>query len=123
MPVSGAMAPAPAVEQRHSVLGIVALCLAVCGALGLFALISVAVLADAFGKAGESLIADDSAGEALLGLGLFGAVGLELLALGVSFGALFEKERKRVLAIVAMAISFMSLAGSGLLILIGALAD
>jgi hypothetical protein len=123
MPVSGAIAPAPAVEQKHSALGIVSLVLALCGALGLFAALAVAMVAGALETTGKSLIPDDSPAEAALGLALFAAMGLEVLALGVSFGGLFDKDRKRVLAIVAMAISVMSLGASGLLLLVGALAD
>jgi hypothetical protein len=123
MPVSGAMAPTPVVEPKHSVLGIVGLVLSLCGGFGLFAALAVAMLAGAAESTGSTLIADDSPAETILGLALFAAMGLEVLALGVSFGALFEKDKKRVLAIIAMAISFMSLGSAGLLLLIGALSE
>lgn len=124
MPVSGAMVPAPVVEPKHSVLGIIALVLSLCGGFGLFAALAVAMVAGASEVAGgTSMIPDDSPAETALGLALFAAMGLEVLSLGVSFGALFEKDKKRVLAIVAMAISVMSLGGAGLLLLIGALSS
>jgi hypothetical protein len=123
MPVSGAMVPTPVVEPKHSVLGIVSLVLALCGGFGLFAAVAVAMVAGAAETTGKSIIPDDSPAETALGLALFAAMGLEVLALGVSFGALFEKDKKRVLAIVAMAISFMSLGCAGLLLLVGVLSE
>jgi hypothetical protein len=110
--------------QRHSVLAIAALILASFAALSLFGLLLFVGVAGALEASGSApLIEDDSPAAVALGLGLFALVGLQLLASGLGIGALFEKDRKRVCAIVALTISAMTMAGAGLILLIGLLTD
>lgn len=113
----------PALQRRHSVLGIVSLIMAACAAIGLFLLFAFATVAGVLEDSGTVLIADDSPAEIALGLGLFALMGLQLLALGLGVWGLFERERKRVCAIIGVTVSVMSLAGISLMLLIGLLAE
>lgn len=108
--------------QQHSLVGILALVLASLSAVGLFGLFGFAVVAGALEDSGTVLLADGSTAEALLGLGLSGFLCLQLVAMVLSLVGLFEKDRKRLCAVVAVVVSTITLAAAAFVFVIGLLA-
>ena len=103
-----------AAAQRHSVLAVVSLILALLAALPLFALLLAAGSATPLEKGSLVPLA--------VTLGLFASIGLQLLAGGLGIVALFEKDRKRACAIVALTVDAMTV-GATLILLVHIASD
>lgn len=103
-------------EQKHSGLGIASFITSIVSGLILFLLIVIAGVMEASTPGG---IDENSAGAVIVGFCLFAFMGAALLALGLGIGGLFQKERKKIFAILGTVFSAVSLVGTIFLMILG----
>jgi hypothetical protein len=101
---------------RHSGLGIASFITSIVSGICIFAAIALAGVMEASTPGG---IDEESAGAIMLGLALFAFMGLSLVALGLGIGGLFQKERKKVFAILGMVFAAATLLGTVSIIALG----
>ena len=87
----------------QSRFGIASLSISIASALGLFILFIIAGIIETSSPGGMDV---ESIEAMLIGLFLFGFVGLDLVALGLGIAGIFQKTRQRVLAILGTIIAF-----------------
>ena len=87
----------------QSRFGIASLSISIASALGLFILFIIAGIIETSSAGGMD---EDSIGALIIGLFLFGFVGLDLVAIGLGIAGIFQKTRQRVLAILGTIIAF-----------------
>jgi hypothetical protein len=107
-------------EVPHSGLGITGFILALISALGMLAtFISIGIIA----VNDPTVVEDEGAVTMMLvGLAVIGFGFLSLLALGLSFGSLFQRSRKKLFGILGLVISGMLIFGTGGIMVLGAVA-
>ncbi len=86
----------------QSRLGIASLSISIVSALGLFILVIIAGIIESSSPGGMD---EESIEAVIIGLFLFGFVGLDLVAIGLGIGGIFQKSRERILAIIGTVIA------------------
>ena len=86
----------------QSRFGIASLSISIASALGLFILFLIAGIIEASSPGGMN---EESIEAMLIGLFLFGFVGLDLVAIGLGIAGIFQKTRQRVLAVLGTVIA------------------
>tara|TARA_A100001035_G_C27776214_1_gene499175 strand:- start:962 stop:1291 length:330 start_codon:yes stop_codon:yes gene_type:complete len=93
-------------RQGQSKLGIASLIISIFTAIGLFILFLIAGVMESNTIGG---IDEESAGAIIVGLFIFGFGFLDLLAIGLGIGGIFQKKRDRITAIIGTIISSATL--------------
>lgn len=108
----------PALPQatRHSGFGIASFIISLAAAVGLFLLVVIAGVMEASAPGG---IDEESAGAIFLGLMIFGAIGIDLLALLFGIIGVLQKDRKKIFSILGIVFSAFSVAGIASLMMLG----
>lgn len=118
-PMYSTTQPSPVI-LRHSGLGITSFVIALIAALFLFLLVIVAGLMEASSPGGMD---EESIQAILVGLLLFAGTGIDLVSLLLGIIALFQKDRKKVFAILGVVLSGVTLLGVGGLVILGLIAQ
>jgi len=92
-------------EEKYSRLGIASFILSIVSGISMFMTFVVAGIAEASTPGG---IDETSMVAILIGLSLFGAIGLTLIALGLGIGGLVQKSRKKIFAILGTVFSSLT---------------
>jgi len=103
-------------KQKHSGLGIASFITSVVSGILIFVMIVVAGVMETTTPGG---IDENSAGAVMVGLFLFAFLGGSLVALGLGIGALMQKDRKKVFAILGTVFSTVSLLGTIFILMLG----
>lgn len=107
---------APPQAARHSGFGIASFIISLAAAIGLFLLVVIAGVMEASSPGG---IDEESAGALFLGLMIFGAIGIDLLALLFGIIGVFQKDRKKIFSILGIIFSALSVTGIASLMMLG----
>ncbi|HEY1172258.1 MAG TPA: hypothetical protein VGH19_12865 [Verrucomicrobiae bacterium] len=107
-------------EQKHSALGIASFVLSMLVGISFVALIVIAGILESSRPGGMD---ENSPVAIFLGLGLFVILGMNLLALGIGIGGLFQQDRKKLFSILGIVFSCLTLLGGGGLLLLGSMVD
>ncbi len=110
--------PQHAEELKHAGLGIASLVLAILAAMGLFVLFVIAGVMENNTPGG---IDEDSPQAIIVGLFLILGVVLEFIALGLGLGSLLQPNRKKLMGILGIIGSLLSLFFFGVIMIAGAL--
>lgn len=109
----------PSVERKHSGLGIASFVVSIITGLMMFMLFVVAGVMETSTPGGM----DENSVEAMLvGLFLFALLFLDLLAAGLGVAGLFQKERRKLFAILGLVFAAATIVITLLLVLIGLMA-
>ncbi len=103
-------------ELKHSGIGIASFVIAIVAAVGILATVGIAGYLEASIPGG---IDDDSPRMLAIGCSVIVAAGLELLALPLGLVGLFQRERKKVFAVLGTAISGLFVLGVVGLVVLG----
>lgn len=103
-------------EKKHSRLGIASFITSIVSAIFIFLLIVIAGVMETSSPGG---IDEKSAGAMVLGLFLYAFLFASLVALGLGIGGLFQKERKKIFAILGTVFSAVTAIGTIFFIIIG----
>ena len=106
-------------EKKHSGLGISSFIIGIATAILIFAEIVIAGMMEASTVGG---IDEESPQAVILGLALFATMGMCLVGAGLGIAALFQKNRKKVFAILGIIFSISPFAIAILLMIIGLMA-
>jgi hypothetical protein len=120
MPHSPMEMPHSPVEMPHSRLGIAAFVVAMVGFIGTFAMVGIAGYLEVTTPGG---IDEESPAAAMAGLGIIGGLLLEVVALVLGIAALFEANRKKVFAILGIAIPAATVVAVVFLLILGSAAE
>ncbi|MDP7266617.1 MAG: hypothetical protein QF408_00470 [Pirellulales bacterium] len=101
---------------KHSGLGIASFVTSICAGGMLFVVVVTAGVMEASAPGGMD---EKSAGAIIIGLFMFLLLFVELVAMGIGVGGLFQKERKKIFAILGIVFSLASILGVICLMLIG----
>ena len=107
-------------EHKHSGIGIAAFVISIVMAVVAFGLITFAGVFEATTPGG---IDEESALAVVAGLGLFGCILVDLVALGLGIGGLFQKDRKKIFPILGTIFSTLTIIGIVFLIVIGSMLE
>jgi hypothetical protein len=123
----GSYAPYPqppsvamAAPEKHAELGIASLILSVLMGMALFVMFVIAGVMESSSPDG---LDEESAGAMILGLLLILGIGFEFVALGLGLGSLFQPNRKKLLGILGLVISLLTLFVLMVVIILGAMLD
>ncbi len=109
--------PVPPMEaMKHSGVGIASFIMSILLGIFMFLLIAIAGLMAA--EAGGAMD-EESMGAVILGLFLLAALGLEVVAIILGIVGMFQKQRKKVFAILGIVFSGLTLVGVVFLIIVG----
>lgn len=103
-------------EQKHSGIGIVSFITSIISGICIFLILVIAGVMEASSPGGMD---EESASAVVVGLSLFAFLGMALLALGLGIGGLFQKERKKIFAILGTVFSSISLLSTIFIIIVG----
>lgn len=103
-------------EYKHSGLGIASFITSLVSGVILFILVVIAGVMEASSIGGMD---ENSVGAVILGLFLIFFIAVCMVALGLGIGGLFQRERKKIFAILGVVFSGIAVMGVGLLMLIG----
>jgi hypothetical protein len=103
-------------EQKHSGIGIASFITSIVSGILIFLLIVIAGVMEASTPGGMD---EESASAVVVGLFLFAFLGLALVALALGIGGLFQKERKKIFAILGAVFSAVALLATIFIILLG----
>lgn len=106
-------------EPRHSGLGIAAFVTSVVAGLLMVLLFVVAGVLEATTPGGMD---EESMAAVLVGLGLFGLLFADLVAIGLAIGALFQQRRKKLFAVLGLVFALATVVVAALLMVIGLMA-
>ena len=118
-PMKSASASTGPTKVPHSGLGITGFILSLISAIGM---VETFVSAGVVAVNNPELVDEAAVTMMLVGLAVIGFGFLSLLALGLSFGSLFQRTRKKLFGIMGIVISGMLILGTGGLMLLGAIA-
>lgn len=104
--------------QKHSGIGIASFITSIIVGILMFLLVIVAGVMETSTPGGMD---EKSAGAIIVGLGIFGLLFLDLVALGLGIGGLCQKERKKIMAILGTVFSVVILLGTLGLMVIGSM--
>ena len=104
--------------QKHSGLGIASCALSMVSGFLMAVLVVVAAVIESSTPGGMD---EESVTAVVIGLGMFGLLGAAILAFCLGIAGVFQKERKKIFAILGLIFSAVSFLGLSLLILIGLL--
>lgn len=107
-------------KQKHSGLGIASFIVSIVSGILTFLLVVVAGVIEASTPGG---IDEESAGAIVLGLLLFAFLGMLLVGLGLGIAGLFQKERKKIFAILGTVFSSVIFLCTILIMLLGLAAE
>ncbi len=107
-------------EMKHSRLGITSFVISLVIGIVMGILIIIAGIMEATLPGG---IDENSVGAIVLGLFLLGGLFVDLVALGLGIAGLFQKERKKIFAILGIIFSGITVSGTLLLMVIGTVAQ
>ncbi|KAA2284581.1 hypothetical protein [Arenimonas fontis] len=103
-------------ESKHSGLGIAAFVISLVAGIAIFAAIVVAGVMEASRPGGL----DENSPEAvLLGLVLIALLFMDVVALGLGIAGLFQRERRKIFAILGTVFSGLTILGTVFLIVLG----
>ncbi|HLU13523.1 MAG TPA: hypothetical protein VKZ64_06150 [Arenimonas sp.] len=105
-------------EAKHSGLGIASFIISLVAGLAILIAIVIAGIMEANTPGG---IDENSPEAILLGLVLIGMMFLDLVALGLGIGALFQRDRKKIFAILGTIFSGVVVLGTAFLMVIGSM--
>ena len=117
MSIPSPIAPVPA-PPRHSGLGIAALILSVGSGIVLFLMIVIAGYAEMTTPGGMDQTAPATM---LIGLGLIGAIALEVVALALGIAGTLQRDRRRLFPILGLVCAVGILLGTVGLLVLGAI--
>ena len=103
-------------QQKHSRLGIASFITSIVSGILIFLIIVIAGVMEASTPGG---IDEKSLGAMMVGLFLFAFMGADLVALGLGIGGLFQKEKKKIYAILGTVFSSVLLVPTIMLIMLG----
>jgi len=103
-------------ELKHSGLGIASFITSILSGILIFLLIAIAAFMESSTPGG---IDEESAEAVLIGLFLFAALGIDLLALGLGVGGLIQKDRKKVFAILGTVFASVTIVGTIFIAMLG----
>lgn len=103
-------------QLKHSGLGIAAFITSLASSVLIFILI---ILAGAIELSTPGGIDENSVGAMVIGLLLFAFLGAALLSLGLGIGALFQRDRKKVFAILGTVFASVTILGTLFVLLLG----
>ena len=86
----------------HSRFGIASLFISIATVLGIFILLIIAGIIESSSPGGMD---EESIEAMIIGLFVFGFIGLDLVAIGLGIAGIFQKSRQRVLAIIGTIIA------------------
>lgn len=105
-------------EQKHSGLGIASFVLGIVVGVLVFLMVVVAGAMQASTPGG---IDEQSPVAVVLGLFILGLLALDMVALGLGIGSLFQSDRKKIFGVLGTLFSALTIAGTVLLIIIGSM--
>lgn len=105
-------------DAKHSGLGIASFIISLVAGLAILIAIVIAGIMEANTPGG---IDENSPEAILLGLVLIGMMFLDLVALGLGIGALFQRDRKKIFAILGTIFSGVVVLGTAFLMVIGSM--
>jgi hypothetical protein len=103
-------------EKKHSGLGIASFITSIASGIPIFLLFAIAAVIGASTPGG---LDEQSVAAVVVGLCLFFFVGVALVALGLGIAGLFQKERKKIFAILGTIFSAATLVGTLILMILG----
>lgn len=108
------------VELKHSGLGITSFALSILVGFLLFAAIAVAGVMESSRPGG---LDEESPVAVVMGLGIIALLGLNLVAFGIGIGALFQRDRKKIFAILGTVFSSLIFLGCIALFVVGSMME
>ncbi|WP_133406542.1 hypothetical protein [Parashewanella tropica] len=103
-------------ELKNSGIGIASFIISIASGIFIFLLIAIAGYLEASTPGGVN---EESSEAIIVGLFLFAFLGTALVALGLGIAGLFQKERKKIFAILGTVFSTVTLAITFLIMMIG----
>lgn len=107
-------------ELKHSGLGITSFALSILVGFLLFAAIAVAGVMESSRPGG---LDEESPVAVVMGLGIIALLGLNLVAFGIGIGALFQRDRKKIFAILGTVFSSLIFLGCIALFVVGSMME
>lgn len=107
---------APAVERKHSGLGISSFIISLGGGVAMFLLFCVAGFMETTTPGG---IDEESGVAVVLGLVIFAVIAVHLLGLGLAIGGLTQRDRKKVFSVLGLVFNALIVVGTTALIVLG----
>jgi hypothetical protein len=104
-------------EKKHSGLGIASFIISIVSSILMFVVFSIGAYLDVSTPGG---ISEESTEAVLIGLFTFFLIGALLVAFGLGIGALFQKNRNKIFAILGVLISVITTVGTVAIMILGA---
>lgn len=103
-------------RNGQSALGIASTAIAAVSILAIFVVLTIAGAIEASTPGGMS---EDSAEAVIIGMSIFGCIGLNLLAIGLGIGGIFQKAKERLWAVIGTTLATASIVITVFIISVG----